>query len=159
MEKENTIITGLQMEKEKQIIIEGVTINLNTKPEELMATGKFEKHDGRLVKTLSANEWIKAFGTLFSGKLHFGPDFIDISLYPKLDIPLPGYPNPDYEKASWDYCKTIIEKNFDNVIYKEDIVSSTFTQGEIYTQLIGNHTKSEFSGGYISIEIRGDNNV
>ena len=147
------------MKKENSITIEGVTIDLNTKPEELMATGKFREYDGSFEKILSTNEWIEAFGTEFLGDFYFAPDHINIKLYPKLDIESPGYPDPDYEKASWEVCKTIIYNHFDNVVYKDNKVSSIFYDGKISTTLIGESGRNPCSGGFISIAIRGEDNV
>ena len=143
------------MEKENSIIIEGVTININTKPEELMVTGKFIAYK----KSLTSTEWIDAFGVKSSVDLYFSSDYISIALYPKLDIQAPDGPDPDYEKASWEMCKTIIENNFDNVTYRENKVSSIFSQGEISTKLVGESGRNPCSGGFISIVIRGEDNV
>lgn len=152
------------MKKENSITIEGVTINLNTKPEELMATGKFREYESECFEEnhtnlLTAEDWIEAFGTKCAGQLYFGNSYIDIKLYPKLDIQSPGYPDPDFEKASWEVCKTIIENNFDNIEYKEDKVSATFSQGKVATFLIPEGKQNEWTGGYISIVIRGKENV
>ena len=143
------------MEKENQIVIEGVAINLNTKPEELMATGKFNKYEDDNLTILKAKEYFNAFGEKFSGVFYFGTDLINIELYPKLDIPSPGYPDSDFEKASWEVCRNIIENNFDNVSNKDNTISSIFKQGKVSTFLGFDDGKKLCVGGYLYLEIRG----
>lgn len=141
------------MEKVKTIIVEGVAISENTKIEEFISTGKFNLYENNHYKKLKTKEWITAFGELFSGEFYFGSDYIHIELYPKLEISYPGHPSAEYERASYDFCKSIIENQFDNVTYKEDEVSVTLPHGKISTFLGFDDGKTLCVGGYISIKV------
>ena len=147
------------MKKDCSIVIEGIKITGATTPEELVATGKFEKNYSAVIRRVRATEWIEAFGVKFLGNIEFDIDSIGICLYPELDIEMPEYPDPEVEKASFDICKTIIEDNFDNVVYEgknlfhDAKVSATFSQGTISTTLVGFHTKSECTDGSLYIVI------
>lgn len=142
------------MSKSETIVIEGIEVNGNTTPEELLATGKIDLNEDSSNPRLIVKDWIDVFGEKFCGRMVFFHDSIRMVLFPKLDIPNPGHPDADYDEAAYKFCKKVLEENFDNVTYKENGAFVELPEGTITTCQGYDDGKRLVVGGSLDVEIK-----